>query len=322
VPSEPTNGSHIRRALDVWCLILVSVSIGLGLTSVAVRSVPIGAAGGSIVTTSASRQSEPIITKLMVIMEENHSLRQAFPSRMPYLWSIARRYGRATSWSDIGHPSLPNYLAIFGGSAFNQPQDCLPAAGCTYGGSSVFGQALINGASARAYQESMPKRCDLSDSGTYDVNHNPWAYFRNESLMCRVNDVNSGTVRAGTLLTDIRSGSLPTVGEISPNLNHDGHDGTLAQADAWLHVWLPVLASGRDWSNGRLAIIVVFDEGETAEQVPFVILAPGMTHKVLRQPLDHFALTRLIDEVAGVSFLRQAASAPDLLRELGLRVNS
>jgi acid phosphatase len=292
------------------------------LTSVAVGSVPIGAASRSIVTTSASRQSEPIITKIVVIMEENRSIGQVFPSHMPYLWSIARRYGRATSWSDIGHPSLPNYLAIFGGSAFNEPQDCLPAAGCIYGGSSVFGQAVVNGASARAYQESMPKPCDLSDSGTYDVNHNPWAYFRDESLLCRVDDVTAGTVGAGTLLTDIRSGSLPTVGEISPNLNHDGHDGTLAQADAWLQAWIPVLTSGRDWSDGRLAIVVVFDEGETAEQVPFVILAPGMAHKVLRQPLDHFALTRLIDEVAGVSFLRQAASAPDLLRELGLRVNS
>ena len=322
MPSEPTNGSNIRRALDVWRLILVSVSIGLMLTSVAVTSFPVGAASSRIVTTSASRQSEPTITKIVVIMEENHSIGQAFPSHMPYLWSIARRYGRATSWSDIGHPSLPNYLAIFGGSAFNEPQDCQPAAGCTYRGSSVFGQAIVHGASARAYQESMPKPCDLSDSGIYDVNHNPWAYFRDESLLCRVNDVTAGTVDAGTLLSDVRSGSLPTVGEISPNLDHDGHDGTLAQADAWLHAWLPVLTSGRDWTDGRLAIIVVFDEGETTEQVPFVILAPGMTHKVLRQPLDHFALTRLIDDVAGVSFLREAASAPDLRRELGLRVNS
>jgi phosphatidylinositol-3-phosphatase len=261
-----------------------------------------------------------MITKISVIMEENHSIEQVFPSHMPYLWSLAQQYGRATSWSDVSHPSLPNYLAIFGGSAFNNPQDCQPSAGCTYSGPSVFGQALAHGASARAYQESMPKPCDPGYSGNYDVNHNPWAYFPDESLSCRLNDIPAGTVRGGALLTDIRKGSLPTLSEISPNLVHDGHDGTLAQADAWLHSWIPLLTSGPDWRDGRLAVVVVFDEGETTEQVPFVILAPGVSHKVVRQALDHFALTRLIDEVVGVPPLREAAHAADLVPAFGLHL--
>src|ERR1022692_4491542 len=57
------------------------------------------------------------IAKILVIMEENHSVGQVFPAHMPYLWSLARKYGRASAWSDVGHPSLPNYLAIFGGSS-------------------------------------------------------------------------------------------------------------------------------------------------------------------------------------------------------------
>src|SRR5450755_3261441 len=38
------------------------------------------------------------VTKILVIMEENESIGQVFPSHMPYLWSLARRYGRATKW--------------------------------------------------------------------------------------------------------------------------------------------------------------------------------------------------------------------------------
>jgi acid phosphatase len=110
------------------------------------------------------------------------------------------------------------------------------------------------------------------------------------------------------------------VGEISPNLIHDGHDGTLAQADGWLHTWVPVLTSGPDWRAGRLAIVVVFDEGETTEQVPFVILAPGVSHRVVRQALNHFALTRLIDEVVGVPPLGDASHAADLAPMLGLHL--
>jgi hypothetical protein len=313
--------ANVRRALTcVRSLILVSMSVGLMLSAVIVGSGSGRPAAASTASTTPLPQKVPMITKILVIMEENHSIGQVFPSHMPYLWSLARQFGRATSWSDISHPSLPNYLAIFGGSAFNDPQDCLPAPGCTYSGPSVFGQALALGASARAYQESMPKPCDLSDSGDYDVNHNPWAYFPDESQLCRLNDVPAGTVRAGSLLTDVREGSLPTVGQISPNLSHDGHDGSLAQADAWLHSWVPVLTSGADWRDGRLAIVVVFDEGETTEQVPFVILAPGVSHRVTRQALNHFALARLIDEIVGVPPLREAAHAADLVPMLGLHL--
>jgi len=60
----------------------------------------------------------------------------------------------------------------------------------------------------------------------------------------------------------------------------------------------------------RLAIVVVFDEGETTEQVPFVVLAPGLSHVTDRRPLNHYALTRLIDEIVGVPLLRDAAHAP------------
>ena len=294
------------------------MSVGLTFTSLIVGPGPGRTAFASPVSTTHRGQQVPMITKVLMIMEENHSIDQVFPSEMPYLWSLARQFGRATSWSDISHPSLPNYLAIFGGSAFNDPQDCLPAAGCTYSGPSVFGQAIAHGASARAYQESMPKPCDVSDSGNYDVNHNPWAYFTDESSLCRVNDVPAGTVRSGALLADVRRGSLPNVGEISPNLIHDGHDGTLAQADAWLQSWVPVLTSGPDWRSGRLVIVVVFDEGETTEQVPFVILDPSVSHRVIRQALDHFALTRLIDEIVGVPLLGEAAHATDLDPILGM----
>jgi acid phosphatase len=259
------------------------------------------------------------VDKILVIVEENHSIGQVFPSGMPYLWSLATKFGRATEWSDVGHPSLPNYLAMFGGSSFNDPQDCSPGPGCTFPGPSVFGQALSKGETARAYEESMPTPCALVNGGDYDVNHNPWAYFPSESTLCRANDVPAGTVAAGALASDVGQGRLPTVGMITPDLSHDGHDGTLAQADAWLRSWIPVLTSGPDWRTGRLAIVVVFDEGETTEQVPFVLMSPGMAGVVISKAVDHYALTKLIDEVAGVSPLRRAAYASSVTSMFALR---
>ena len=260
------------------------------------------------------------VSKILVIMEENHGTAEVFPSGMPYLWRLARRYGYASDWSAITHPSLPNYLAIFSGSAFNDPPDCGPGPGCAYPAPSVFGQALALGKTARSYEESMPVPCDRSDSGTYAVRHNPWAYIPGETAACRSGDVPAGTPSGGALVSAVRAGTLPNVGLITPNLINDAHDGTLAQADAWLREWVPVIMSGQDWRHGRLAIAIVFDEGDPGLQVPFVLIAPGLSGAVTRQSFDHYALTRLIDQVIGAPPLRQAAGAPDLARRLGLRV--
>ena len=126
----------------------------------------------------------------------------------------------------------------------------------------------------------------------------------------------AGTPSGGALVSDARGGTLPTVGLITPNVVNDAHDGTLAQADAWLRLWMPVLMSGPDWRRGRLAIVVTFDEGDPVNQVPFVLIAPGVAGAVMTQPADHYSLTRLIDEVIGAPPLRQAASAPGIAQHL------
>jgi acid phosphatase len=260
------------------------------------------------------------VSKILVVMEENHGPAEVFPDGMPYLWHLARRYGYASDWSAITHPSLPNYLAIFSGSAFNDPPDCGPGPDCVYPAPSVFGQALALGKTAHSYEESMPRPCERSDRGTYAVRHNPWAYIPGETAACRSGDVPAGTPSGGALASAVRAGALPNVGLITPNLINDAHDGTLGQADAWLRRWLPAVMSGPDWQHGRLAIAIVFDEGDAGLQVPFVLIAPGLSGAVTRQPLDHYALTRLIDQVIGAPPLRQAASASDLAQRLGLKI--
>ena len=127
------------------------------------------------------------------------------------------------------------------------------------------------------------------------------------------------TPSGGALASDVRAGTLPSVGLLTPNLIHDAHDGTLGQADAYLRQWIPVIMSGPDWRHRRLAIAVVFDEGDTTNQVPFVLIAPALSSTVIHQPLDHYALTRLIDTVIGAPPLRRAAGAPNPAQQLGLK---
>ncbi|HYS43648.1 MAG TPA: alkaline phosphatase family protein [Geobacteraceae bacterium] len=264
------------------------------------------------------------VHKTMVILEENHNRTQA-EAGMPYLVSLENQFGKATGYNAITHPSLPNYLAIWGGSTFGVTSDCsVGSSGCIPSPPSAWGQALAAGSTAKAYQESMTSNCQTGGSGSYAPRHGPWPYWTDstERAGCNANDVPMGTTVSGNLLNDINSGSLPVTGEMTPNLCNDAHDScggdALAHADAWLQGWVPKLMAGPDYQAGNLTIIVTFDEGDSNQNVLFAVIDPGLSAKVVTGSFNHYALTRWLDDNAGVSELRNAASAGDLRAAFGL----
>jgi acid phosphatase len=266
--------------------------------------------------------SGPTITKVLTIVEENHSLSEA-RAGMPYLSALGDRYGYATHYRAIRHPSLPNYLAIIGGDTFGVADDAGPAAH-RIRGATVFGQALKAGKTARVYAESIPAPCEQTGSGRYAVRHAPWPYFASETAQCKADDVATGPLASGRLHDDIRSGKLPNAGLVAPNLCDDAHDCSLGQADAWLRQLLPQILAGPDFRSGHLAVVITSDEDDSAgnNTVLTVVLAPGLDHRVVRTPLTHYSLTGFYDAVLGTPLLRNAAKAPSLAKAFGLRVPS
>jgi len=86
------------------------------LTALVLVAVLTGCASATTVVEGAQATARPHVTKLLVFVVENHSLQQ-MRRGMPWLDHLARRYGYATQYRAITHPSLPNYLAIAGGGA-------------------------------------------------------------------------------------------------------------------------------------------------------------------------------------------------------------
>ncbi len=261
------------------------------------------------------------IAKVLVVIEENHSLDQ-MRAGMPYLAHLSETYGYATDWRALTHPSEPNYLAIAGGSTFGVTDDASPAinAGKVGRAESVFDQALHAGRTAGTYAQSMPVPCDTDSrpqgaGRAYAVRHNPWVYFEAGRAGCRAHDRDTATFAAAA-----RADALPNVGFLIPDLDHDAHDGTLAEADAYLQQQLgPVLASP-DFRTGRLAVVVTADEDDkhSGNRVLTSVLSTRLHHKVVATPLDHYSLTRFIDEVLGQPPLGQAKHAPDMRAAFGL----
>jgi phosphatidylinositol-3-phosphatase len=255
-------------------------------------------------------------TKVLVFMVENHSLDE-MRTQMPWTAALADRYGYATAYHAMTHPSLPNYLAIAGGSTFGVQDDNDPSSH-PISGSSVFGEALAAGRTARVYAEAMPGTCATTPSGTYAVKHNPWAYFVDERAACDRYDV-----PIDQLAGDIRTGSLPGAGMVVADMCHIAHDCPLGTADAWLRSVVGPVLAGPDFRKGRLVVVITADEDDRSDdnRVLTVVASAGMpAHQVVSTPLTHLSLTRLYAEVLHLTPLRGAAGAPSLAQAFHLGV--
>ncbi len=253
------------------------------------------------------------VTKVLIFMVENHALSQ-MQTQMPYTYSLAKKYAYATDYSAIRHPSLPNYLAIAGGSTFGVTDDANPPAH-HIPGPSIFDQALAHHLTAKTYADSMPSKCDLTNSGNYAVRHNPWVYFVGSRAACRANDV-----PVGALATDAKAGRLPNVAMVIPNLVHDAHDDTLAKSDAWIKARIVQVMAGQDWKSGRLAIVITADEDDRlhSNKVLTVVASRYQSHRVVHTALNHYSLTRLVDDILGVPYLRSASKAASMTKAFGV----
>jgi len=267
--------------------------------------------------TSTTSPPSSSVTKLLTVVEENHSLAQ-MQTGMPYLYSLAQRFSYADHYTAITHPSLPNYLAIAGGSTFGVADDNPPSSH-PLTGPSVFGQAAAAGATSRTYAESMPANCSLTSSGTYAVKHNPQTYFTDERTACQATNVPDTN-----FLADAAANALPNVSMLIPNLCDDAHDCSLITADSWLQARLPTVLTSSDFTSGRLAVVITADEDDrnSGNVVLTVVLQAGLdgAHKVVSTPLTHYSLSQLNSQVARSAGLLSAAQAPDMAAAFGLTV--
>jgi phosphatidylinositol-3-phosphatase len=304
----------MRARLWLVVAVLVLGLVGCGGTSAVAQRQPTTSAAGS-----ASPQKQPHKpstthpTKLLVIVEENHSATE-MQSGMPYLWSLAQQYGYASDYTAMSHPSLPNYLAIAGGSTFGITDDYGPSTH-PLSATSVFDQAVSAGKTVKVYAESMPSACDLTSASPYAVRHNPWTYFVPGRSSCAQYDVPDSS-----FLSDAKNNQLPNAGMLVPDLCNDAHSCSLATADAWLKARLPTVLASSDFTSGQLAVVVTADEDDksSGNQVLTVVLDANLSGTVVSTPLNHYSLSRFYSDTIGATPLANARNAADMRAAFGL----
>ena len=270
----------------------------------------------AVATTLGGGAASARVTKLLVVVIENHSL-QEMRTGMPYTFALARRFGYASDYHGVTYPSLPNYLAILGGSTDGVHDDDSPAVH-PVPGPTVLGRAVAHGETAKAYVDGMPSTCALDNGGDhYAVKHNPWAYYPAERDLCRADDV-----PASRLSSAVAHGWLPDAGMVVPNMCHDAHDCPLSHADDYLRGVMQDVFTGPDWKSGHLAVVVTADtdDRKAGNQVLTVVVHPSQHGRVVGQRLDHYALSRLYSDVTHTAPVGLAAHAPSMARAFHLPI--
>jgi hypothetical protein len=251
-------------------------------------------------------------THVAVIVMENKEYGSIIGSRQaPFITRLASRYALAEAMYAVSHPSLPNYLALTGGSTFGIASDCTS---CAVNASSLVTQLEAAGISWKAYMEGLPHPCFRgATSDDYAKKHDPFAYFR--SVVARAASCRR-IVPFSQLAADERARALPRFIWITPNLCHDMHSCSVATGDRFLADLIPSLlpALGR----GGL-LFLTWDEGSSDSgccrvaaggHIVTIVGGPGARRGArLTTPADHYSVLQTIEDVLGLPRLRYAACA-------------
>jgi phospholipase C len=283
----------------------------------------------TVLLTATARPPVPDFKHIIVFFFENHEFGSVIGNReMPNYNQYADANTILSQYYAIRHPSLPNYLAVFGGDTFGITSDCEQ---CFVSAPNLADQIEASGRTWKAYFQDMPHPCYIGDTLTYVQKHNPFIYFndiRQNAIRC-----NRSIVPLGQLETDLVAGTLPDFVYIMPNSCVSTDDDfsnpacSLSLADGWLggvmEELLPYL-NQRQASEPYL-IVITWDEGQGDHsccglpaqgggRVPTILISPLVKSGYQDDtPYTHYSLLKTIETAWGFTLLGHAAEAENVL---------
>jgi phospholipase C len=267
----------------------------------AVAGIAFGMAPNAVAA-SGSSASIPHFKHIVEIMMENQSYGTIIGNpAAPSINALANRYGLATNYFGVTHPSEPNYVANMAGSFFGIQDDnqfyCTPdlatsdsnCAGTTVNHTinapNLASELTAAGETWKGYFQSLPPipssgvimsgpdangpytfKWPTSSNALYASKHNPFVNFTNtqNSLSQMVPDTE--------LSTDLNGGRLPNFSLVVPDQCHDMHGtggctGPLIQeGDQYVGSTVNEIMASPVWQQGNNAIVITWDEDDFSDQ--------------------------------------------------------
>jgi phosphatidylinositol-3-phosphatase len=251
-----------------------------------------------VVVAQSTPAALPVPSHVVVVMEENHSYSEIIgSSQAPYINSLATQGALFTQSFAIGHPSQPNYLAIFSGSTQGITDDSCPH---TFSTSSLESELLARGKTFTGYSEGLPGVGSfVCTTGEYARKHVPWTDF--------LKDLPADNQPFTSFPSDFTK--LPTVAFVIPDLLDDMHDGTIQQGDTWLQTNLMAYVTWAQSNNSLLIIQFDEDDGTENNQIATIFVGGMVKPGKYSEKINHYNILRTIEQMYKVPHLANAAKA-------------
>src|SRR5216117_3073226 len=219
---------------------------------------------------NATLSSNAPFQYIVTILMENNGLCDVTPNLVsscgsstipaPYLTSLAQSNGFNTHYTGVGHPSEPNYVALFGGSKFGYTSDGY----CCFqlNSPNLVDRLEAAGLSWKAFAE------DSSGSGTCGFmpprsgDHYPFIDFSDMKTSARcANMLTTTSPLDPEFLAAINGVTLPNYVWLTPNDSDNMHSSSITIGDSYLAALVPLILSSRMFTTQKAALFIVFDEG-------------------------------------------------------------
>ena len=236
-------------------------------------------AGSGSVSADSSRKDLKNYQHVFVIMMENTGYNALIGNpNAPWINDAAGKYGLATNYFGVSHPSQPNYIAATSGSTNGVPDDN----DITISVPNIVDQLESNGKSWKAYMQSYSlclgnALAHACGDQLYERKHNPFISYAdvqtNPTRVAKIVDLSQ-------LNTDLAAGNVPDYVWISPDQCHDMHgrstagacnfgnvQGLISTGDTFLKNTVGSIMSSSAWT-GNSAIFITWDESDFTNTGP------------------------------------------------------
>ncbi len=256
--------------------------IGIALVAAVALMVPL-AASAHVDTRDGSNSGIDNFQHVFVIMMENTGYKSLIGNaNAPFINSTAKKFGLATNYFGVTHPSQPNYIAATSGSTNTVVDD----SDVTIDVPNIVDQLETHGRTWKGYMQSL-SLCNgnllahACGNQLYERKHNPFVSYT---------DVQTNPARLANIVdfsqfsTDLASGAVPNYVWISPDQCNDMHgrggpptdpcnfgnvQGLIATGDAFLKSTVKAITNSQTWQNSNTAIFITWDESDFTGSGPF-----------------------------------------------------
>jgi hypothetical protein len=266
----------------------------------------------------------PRYDHVVVVIEENHAYHELIGSpNASYINELAREGVLFTDSHGIGHPSQPNYLALFSGSTQGVKGD-----GCLLRSTPLktpnLGAALLHkGLTFKGYAETMPavgflgctsRSSSVTVGHLYARKHTPWVNWLGTGINCIPDSLS-------VPMTDFPKNfkKLPTVSFVVPNMDNDMHNigmagnaAAISKGDRWLKENLSGYAKWAKKHNSLL--IVTFDEDDydskNDNKITTIFYGDKVNTIEYSKPINHYHVLHTLEVMYGLPSDDNVSAAP------------